>query len=161
MAMALNYQQHTPQYEDFSIIKVPVDRLPSMWKHIEPHLSVGMSVAPELKPDDVIDGLSDESVQLWIVTCDNRDGRHEIVAAFLTSIERDREDWVVSLYALGGSQVKLWLHHCDDAMAAFARREGAKRIRMYGRKAWQRLLPETFAITGQRQGHNVYERAIG
>ncbi len=158
--MALQYQEYTPQYEDFCVIKVPIERVPSLWKYVEPHFAVGMSVAPELNPNDIIDGIADESVQLWIIACDFRNGNHEIVAAFLTSIEKDREDWVVSLYALGGSHAKLWLHHCNDAMSAFGRREGAKRIRMCGRKAWQRLLPESFVITGQRGGHNIYERPV-
>lgn len=126
-----------------------------MWKHAVPYIDIGLSVAPELRINDVIDGLSDESIQLWVVI-----GKYQICAAFLTSIERDRMEWVISLYALGGSGAKHWLHACDDMMGAFARHEGAKRIRMCGRPAWRRLLPGTFSITGERGGHNIYERPV-
>jgi hypothetical protein len=153
--MALSYSVDTEVQDGYSVVKVPVQRIKSLWDHAFTHLMVGMSVAPELRIEDVVDGLFDESIQLWIVT----DG-HEIVAAFLTSIENDRGDWVVSLYALGGSQARYWLGLCDQMMEAFGRHEGAKRIRMCGRKAWQRLLPDNFAITGTRCGHFIYERPI-
>ena len=157
--MSLEHYQTRPinpvSFTEYTVVKVPVQRLNFVWKHAVPLLLIGMTVAPEMTMDDVIDGLADESVQLWLVT----DGS-QIAAAFLTSIERDKGEWVVSLYALGGSQARSWLGRCDEAMDEFARHEGAKRGRMCGRKAWSRLLPKSFAITGERHGHNVYERAV-
>ena len=153
--MSLDYSRNTLIAEDVAVVKVPMDRLDAVWRYAFPYINIGMNVAPELRIGDIVDGLSDQSIQLWIVL----DGR-EIIAAFLTSIERDRMDWVVSLYALGGSRVRDWLHLCDREMTHFARSEDAVRVRMYGRPAWKRLLPSTFAITGNRNGHNVYERAV-
>ena len=153
--MSLDYSRNELVDEDVAVVKVPMDRLDSVWRYAFPFISIGMSVAPELRINDIIDGLSDESIQLWIVL----DGK-EIIAAFLTSIERDRMDWVVSLYALGGSRPKVWLEQCNQEMERFARHEGAKRVRMCGRPAWGRLLPDSFAVTGIRCGHNVYERSL-
>jgi hypothetical protein len=140
---------------DYAVLKVPAQRIHIIWNYVIPHLMAGMTVAPELGIDDIVEGLSDESIQLWIVT-----KGQVIEAAFLTSIENDRGDWVVSLYALGGKHAKHWLRECDAVMDEFARQEGAVRVRMCGRKAWQRLLPESFAVIGERGGHNVYERCI-
>lgn len=140
---------------DYHVVKIPASRLTNIWRHAAPYLIIGLGVAPELDIEQVIEGLTDESIQLWVVV----DEATNVVAAFLTSIENDRGDWVVSLYALGGSEVRGWLAYCDAAMTVFAQQEGAKRVRMCGRKAWTRLLPETFAVTGQRGGHNIYERA--
>lgn len=153
--MALQHQDQPYQYEDFVVLKIPSKRIDHIWQYASPHIITGLSVAPELRIDDVIEGLIDESIQLWIIV-----NGHEICAAFLTSIERDRMEWVVSLYALGGSGARHWMNACDDMIGAFARQEGASRIRMCGRTAWQRLLPETFSITGERGGHNVYERSV-
>lgn len=136
-----------------AVVKVPNDRLEAIWRYAYPFIDTGLGVAKELRINDIIDGLIDQSIQLWVVLDDL-----DIIAAFLTSIERDRDEWVVSLYALGGSRVRDWLHLCDAEMSGFAQHEGAKRVRMCGRPAWKRLLPASFAITGQRGGHNVYER---
>lgn len=154
--MSLDYSRNELVDEDIAVVKVPMDRIDSVWRYAFPFINIGMSVAPELRINDIIDGISDESIQLWIVLDGN-----EIISAFLTSIERDRMDWVVSLYALGGTRPKIWLEQCNREMERFARHEGAKRIRMCGRPAWRRLLPDNFAITGIRGGHNVYERPVG
>lgn len=153
--MSLDYQSHRHQAERFAVVKVPLSRMDRVWHHAAPFILVGMTVAPELRIDDIVDGLADESIQLWLVL-----DKMEIIGAFLTSIERDKGDWVVSLYALGGSGARGWLATCDRMMETFAKHEGAARVRMCGRKAWTRLLPKDFAVTGERGGHNIYERAV-
>jgi hypothetical protein len=140
----------------YEVMQAPIDRVSKILPHAMEFLSVGLSVAPELSMRTVGEGLADGSIQLWLVI----DLDQELVAAFLTSIEKVRADWVVSLYALAGTEVRGWLSACDRAMTEFALREGAVRVRMCGRKAWTRLLPSTFRVTGERGGHNVYERDV-
>jgi|SRR5262245_27467374 len=158
MAVSEYYREEYQAESGYSVIKIPRHKIKSIWRITEPLLLEGMRVAPALTMSAVLEGLRDESIQLWAVLRDGIDSS-ELTAVFLTSIERDKGEWVISLYALAGHDARRWLHECDRMMQIFALSEGAKRVRMCGRKAWQRLLPRQFAITGTRGGHFVYERA--
>ena len=160
MAVSENYPSEFNIESSYSVVKIPREKIKSVWRVCQPYLQVGLEVAPELTMDAVIDGLSDESIQLWAVLDEVDDHTADLLAVFLTSIERDRLEWVVSLYALGGRDARQWLGECDRIMQLFAVSEGAVRVRMCGRRAWLRLLPKSFAITGMRGGHFVYERDV-
>jgi len=160
MSVNTNYSGETVSESPYSVVKIPRQRIPDLWHAINPLLKKGMRAAPELSLDYIVDGLADESIQLWMVLEEVAADTVELQAVFLTSIERDRGDWVISLYAMGGHEPKRWLGECDAKMQSFALLEGAKRVRMAGRRAWMRLLPESFAIVGVKSGHFVYERDV-
>lgn len=159
MAVSEYYRGDILGESSYSVVKIPTHKVKQVWHLVEPLLDAGLKVAPELSFPYVIEGLRDESIQLWVVLLD-RKYDSELTAAFLTSVERHRGEWVVSLYALAGCKAKEWLGECDRMMQAFALVEDAKRVRMCGRKAWQRLLPTSFRVTGMRGGHLIYERTV-
>lgn len=141
----------------YDILQIPAKHIGDIWKYVIPLLLYGMQANPRMGIRDIADGLVDQSVQLWVVV--PKDEERAILGCFLTSVERDKGEWVVTLYSLGGRDPKAWVMACHAAMQAFARREGAKRVRMAGRPAWQRILPG-YAVVGETGGHLIYERAV-
>ena len=138
----------------YDVMLIPLKFLSDIWYHAYPLIVKGQTANPELSMDDIMNGLVDQSIQLWIVV---RKNRKKLLAVFLTSIEKDREDWVLSLYNLGGEAAKDWAMDCHRTMHDFAKSEGCQRVRMCGRPAWQRILPN-YPIVGERGGHFIYER---
>lgn len=147
----------------YNLIRIPVKYLADIWVYVLPTIEKGLTANPNMNLDDVLNGLIDESIQLWVVMKQQPFGR-TLVAAFLTSIERDvteggEMEWVLSLYGLGGAEPRAWVMLCHQTMHRFARGEDCKRVRMCGRPAWQRILPG-YRVVGEKQGHLVYERAV-
>lgn len=141
----------------YDVLAIPPKHLGDIWKHIIPFLILGLQANPKMTIREVADGLVDQSIQLWIAA--PKDENVGIVAAFLTSIERDRGEWVLTLYGLGGKNAKAWVQACHETMMAFARREGCARVRLAGRPAWRRILPG-YMVTGKLGDHLIYERAV-
>jgi len=145
----------------YDLIRIPVKHLADIWPYTLPLVERGLTANPNMTIDDLLEGLSDESIQLWIVLskAEFAKARRQLRAVFFTSIERDRTEWVLSLYGLGGERPREWVMACHEEMHKFAKAEDCKRVRMCGRPAWQRILPG-YQVTGKRQGHLVYERAV-
>jgi hypothetical protein len=144
-------------YLDYDLIRIPRRNIYDLWPHVLPNLLKGMHANPNMDMDEILEGLLDQSVQLWVVI--PKDGRRELTAVFLTSVERDKGEWVLSLYGLGGQHPKKWVMACHAAMHRYAKQQECRRVRMCGRPAWQRILPG-YAVVGEKQGHLIYERAV-
>jgi hypothetical protein len=140
----------------YDVLMIPAKSLGAIWPYATPFIITGMQVNPRMSIKDIADGLVDQSVQLWVITPRDEDG---LLGCFLSSIERDKGEWVLSLYGLGGAGAKDWVMAVHEAAHDFARAEGARRVRMCGRKAWQRILPN-YAVVGEKDGHLIYERAV-
>lgn len=141
--------------DKYDVIHVPPNRLKLVWNGIYPLLLKSMTSNPEMDYDDIIAGIFDRSIQVWVVA---RLDAGKVDAVFLTSIENDKGHWVVSLYNLGGSNPKAWVQEVHEAMHRFARIEDCICVRMCGRPAWQRILPG-YPVVGMKGGHLIYERA--
>lgn len=141
----------------YDVVQIPLRLVADIWGYAYPYIMLGRHANPELTFDDIVEGIIDQSVQLWIVV-ENRDGK-KLKAVFLTSVERDKEDWVLSLFNLGGEDPKSWVSACHQAMHEFAKKEGCARVRLCGRPGWQRILPD-YPITGRRGDHYIYERPV-
>lgn len=141
----------------YDILLVPPKQIGDIWRHVIPFLIYGMQINPNLGIREIADGLVDQSIQMWVVA--PKDESLALMGCFLTSIERDKGEWVVTLFNLGGRQPKDWVMDCHEAMHHFAKREGAKRVRLCGRPAWQRILPG-YAVVGEVGGHLIYERNV-
>lgn len=160
MREQVKYNKDLSDESIYSLVKIPRNKVQNIWHTVLPYLEMGMGVATELSMKQVIESLADESMQLWVVLRESSVNEADLMAAFLTAIERDKGEWVISLFALGGLEPKRWLRVCDRAMQEFAKAEDAVRVRLCGRRAWIRLLPDSFAITGVRGGQFVYERDV-
>ena len=140
----------------YDVMKIVPSKLKLIWSQAYPLLLKSMSANDKMSLQEIIEGLADQSIQFWIVA---RVDEHIIDAVFLTSIERDRGEWVLSLYNLGGSRAKEWVMECHKVMHQFARFEDCRRVRLCGRPAWQRILPN-YQVVGERGGHLIYERPV-
>lgn len=145
----------------YDVIRVPVKHVPEIWKYVSSFLDRSIEVNPLMSLDQIIEGIGDESIQMWIVskTSEHDKDLSSIAAVFLTSIEKDDSDWVLSLYNLVGQEARNWVQICHETMHRFARLHECKRVRLCGRKAWQRILPG-YAVTGEKGGHLIYERPV-
>jgi hypothetical protein len=84
---------------------------------------------------------------LWLAISDH------IEAAATTWLVKTRDRPVLVLTACSGLQRERWLPLFAQ-IEKYARAEGAKCIRIYGRKGWQR------ALTGFRVEHVIMEKAL-
>ena len=142
----------------YDILHIPPKHIGDIWRHVVPFLIMGMQANPRMTIREIADGLVDQSVQLWVVA--PKDEERGLVGCFLTSVERDAGEWVVSLYGLGGREARKWVMACHAAMQGFGRSQGASRVRLAGRPAWKRLLPDYAVTVEMENGHLVYERVV-
>ena len=130
---------------------IPTEEVPRVWNHVRMHLVKGLQVATDTTlgevHDDVLDGLAD----LWMITSGK-----SIIGAFVTA-RVEPNDMLV--YALGGDRINEWSKDVDDKVTTWAKACSTDRIRFYGRKAWRRLMPH-YQVAGERQGHNLYQKAV-
>jgi hypothetical protein len=84
---------------------------------------------------------------LWLVVSDH------IEAAVVTHLIKTRDRPVCVITACAGSQRERWLNLLAK-IEAYAKAEGAKCMRLYGRKGWER------ALNGYRVEHFILEKAL-
>jgi hypothetical protein len=156
-------KQEKPAESLYDVVRIPVNHISAIWSYVFPLLDQSRNINPLMTMDQIIEGLADESLQLWVVI--RNDPLAQLAAAFLTGIERDRGEWVLSLHNLFGPSVaglwgaRHWAGRCHEAMHQFAALQDCTRVRLCGRKAWQRILPG-YAVVGEKGGHLIYERRV-
>lgn len=94
--------------------------------------------------DDVLRG----DAVLWLALSGDA-----IDAAAVTKLVRTDRHLVALITAVGGRDMDQWLDHLT-AIEQWARREGAQRLRIFGRKGWQRKLD------GYHVSNVVLERSL-
>ena len=141
----------------YNLIRVPLRHIPDVWPGLVGFVLKGRPTDPNMTMDELVDGLLDQSTAMWVIV--ETAGEKRPVAVFFTQTERDRGEWVLSLFGLGGQHAKRWVMACHEAMHDYAKQEGCRRVRLCGRPAWQRILPG-YRVTGEKQGHLVYERVV-
>jgi hypothetical protein len=109
-------------------------RVDEIWPHAEPLLRsacrrTGLSAFADLKAD-ILSGRS----LLWIAW-----NGEAIEAAAATVLINSENGKVCIIAACGGRGIDRWLS-LIGGIETYARNEGCARIRIYGRKGWQRLL---------------------
>ncbi len=156
-------KQEKPSESLYDVVRIPVNHLAAIWSYVYPLLDQSLAINPLMTMDQIVEGLADESLQLWVVVKNDR--LAQLAAAFLTGIERDQGEWVLSLHNLFGPsvagvwQARHWVMACHEAAHHFAALQECTRVRMCGRKAWQRILPG-YAVVGEKGGHLIYERRV-
>jgi hypothetical protein len=116
------------------LVCVDPDRVHEVWPHAAPLLQAAcrrttLNCLVDLEAD-ILGGRS----LLWLAW----DGRR-IVAAAATILIRSEIGRVCIITACGGRDMPRWLPLIDH-IEAYARAEGCRRVRIFGRKGWLRVL---------------------
>lgn len=138
------------------IFCVPPDAVGSAWLACGAWLLHGLNEAGNVPVLDTIDACRDGRNQLWIM---GDLERSECLGAAVTQITVDGEARFVDVIVLAGKDLRLWARPLAEALAAFAKAEGARSVRANGRKEWSRLFPEVRAI-GAAGEKTVFERVV-
>ena len=114
---------------------VDPERVREVWSHVAPLLESAVSRTDLGRFDEIEhDVLSGRSL-LWLAWS----GQIEAVATTILA-ETDTAK-VCVLTACGGKDMRRWLALLMT-IESYARAEGCSRMRIFGRKGWQRMLPD-------------------
>ena len=105
------------------------DEVPSIWPVARPHIKKAIDRGSNYTLQQVYEGLCTKTMQLWMWGED---------AALVTAIQTKGGIKFCLLLCLGGKDMSLWFHYLP-VVEDWAKDEGAKDVRIYGRKGWQRL----------------------
>lgn len=130
------------------LICVDPDRVDAIWPHAASLLQsacrrTGLNAFADLEAD-ILSGRS----LLWIAW-----NGEAIEAAAATVLINSETGKVCIITACGGREIDRWLP-LIDGIEAYARNEGCARVRIYGRKGWQRVLE------GFEQRHVIMDKEL-
>lgn len=110
----------------------------------------GLTVAPEVDRDDLMERLRDRTALMWIVLRD----MSPLAIAFTERV--DDED-AVAVFGLAGRQVWQWAKPFAETITDYAKKEGVSRVLFAGKEGWQRLVPGS-QFVGMDRGQRIFER---
>ena len=105
------------------------DQIPSIWPIARPLIKKALDRGSNYTINEVYEGLCTKTMQLWLWGED---------AALVTAIQTKAGKTYCLLLALGGSDMSIWFQYLP-LVEDWARDQGAKEVRGYGRLGWRRL----------------------
>lgn len=135
---------------------VPPEVVGSAWLACGAWLLRGLAEASDVPVLETIDACREGRQQLWIM---GDLERSECLGAAVTQITVNGDARHVDVIVLAGKELRMWARPLAEALAAFAKAEGASSVRANGRKEWSRLFPEVRAI-GAAGEKTVFERVV-
>jgi hypothetical protein len=125
---------------------------PDLVSKVWPHVRIMLKTAVEATDLNSIDELESDVLSgrqlLWLALLDC-----QILAAATTHLIRPREYKVCVLTACAGHHRETWLP-LKERIEQYARDEGAKKMQLFGRKGWERVLD------GYHVEHVVLEKVL-
>lgn len=120
---------------------VSIHHLPLFWPKAAPLLQAAIERGSDQTLALVHDRLCWSQARLWVAVEDR-----DVVTAVVTELD-ERPAFRVCWIVLGGGKLHDgWRDH-QKVLEAYARAQGCKFIRIWGRPAWQRLCPDYDRIT--------------
>ena len=120
------------------VVAVPANRVEAYWPHVHEFVWPAFERFPgEMDIPTLLRRLLNGEGTLWVAY---RDGR--FLGGAITRIEDYPGFRAVQLVALGGRQFRLWKDELDKWITRYARYHHAKRLEFYGRKGWEKTLPD-------------------
>lgn len=116
------------------LICVDPKQVGHFWPHVEPLLRPAIEVVGLNNFEDIEEGILNGCGLVWIAW----DGER-IAAAASTTLQRIGSDLVCVLTACGGRGMDQWLQLLGR-IEDYAKAEGCKALRIFGREGWQRVL---------------------
>lgn len=130
------------------LICVDPKQVGHFWPHVEPLLRPAIEKTGLSNFEDIEGAILIGCDLVWIAW-----NGEKIVAAASTTIQRIGSDLICVLTACGGSDMKQWLPLLKK-IEAYAKAEGCKSLRIFGREGWKRILD------GYEQSAVVLEKAL-
>lgn len=130
------------------LLCVHPDHVPMVWPAVrdmlhKAHLKTDLGHSADLE-GDVLGG----NGVLWLAACEGK-----IEAAAVAVLTRTDVHKVAVITCVGGAKMRRWLHMLSE-VEAWAKAEGAAKIRIFGRKGWLRILED------YRVSHVVLEKML-
>ena len=120
------------------LVCVPPDVVAQVWPHVSTLIYRAMKKGgiSSFKPlaESVLAGKS----QLWVAWSEEE---QQIKAAAVTELQETEWSKFCVIVALGGKDIATWLD-IGGPIYEFAKAEGCKAMRLYGRKGWKDALPD-------------------
>lgn len=89
-----------------------------------------------MEVEDIEKVVFEQSGLLWVIT-----DELSLRGALITQLYTARDSKFCQLVAFGGDGLSVWKHLMAD-IETFARNEGCQKIRLSGRKGWERVFPD-------------------
>lgn len=126
-----------PRRGDFALVCVPPAQASAFWPLVEGFIEKSFaSGTSDESPDDIRCALLKGHALLWIVI---QEPYKTIVAAGTTQIVKTARGKICIFGNLGGEGMRDWFSFIAD-LEDYARAEGCKRARFYGRPGLERIL---------------------
>lgn len=130
------------------LVCVPPDQNKAFWPYVEPLLRPAIENVGLSDFDEFAAGVLRGDALLWLVM----DGG-KLKAAVTTTFQKVAQDKICVLTACGGNDMNDWLSLLDK-IEAFAKAEGCRAMRIFGRAGWER------ALDGYRKTAIVIEKEL-
>jgi hypothetical protein len=109
-------------------------RIREVWPFVAPLLKSAIDRAGLSCWDEIADDILKGSSLIWICGDSER-----ILCAGATRLEKTNSGSVCVIVACGGSDMRRWLHLLER-VESYARAEGCRSTRIFGRAGWERVL---------------------
>ena len=129
------------------LICVDPKQVGHFWPHVEPLLRPAIEKTGLSNFEDIEESILIGCSLVWIAWDD------KIAAAASTTLQRIGSDLVCVLTACGGKDMDSWLPLLGK-IEEYAKAEGCKSLRIFGREGWQRVLD------GYERSAVVLEKAL-
>lgn len=117
------------------LVCVPPEAANRVWPHVREFIE-GAALRTNLADADTLrDDILSGAALLWIAVSDR------IEAAATTCLIKANGSLYCELTSCGGSGRDNWIQLLNE-IEAYAKAEGCRALRIYGRKGWQRVLPD-------------------
>lgn len=126
--------------------------VPQTWPLVERLLDDGYAAADEITPPDLQDWLTAGKGLLWVAVLDDR-----VLAACVTTLVARRSGLICRVMSGGGESMERWQADWLDTIERYARQEGCAKVRIDGRRGWERAL----SGFGYRQTGVCLEKGLG
>lgn len=117
-----------------SLICVAPDRVRDIWPRVAPLLRSAVYRTKLSAWDDVANDIVSGNSLLWLCIEDER-----ILCAGATALRKTDFGLACVIVACGGADRAKWVHLLAK-IEDYAKAEGCKSVRMFGRRGWQRVL---------------------
>jgi hypothetical protein len=110
------------------------EQVPQIWPHVKDYIESSLIDNGHICLQDVYDNLLLNNYQLWTPVS------MDVQAAIVTTIQDVRGTAICTILCCGGKNMKNWMSLAFGEIENWARDEGCKLLKVYGRKGWARLL---------------------